>query len=74
MVVVGNHSDCPPEERQVTKSEGKLFAEKSQCAFVEASSRYNENVQLAFQLMIAQIEESKDGWAEPNATRSCVSM
>ena len=74
MVVVGNNSEAQPDHRQVTYSEGKLFAEETQCAFVETSSRYNENVNLAFELMIAQIEKLNGGSREPEASSSCTTM
>jgi GTPase SAR1 family protein len=74
IIVVGNHSEARPEQRQVTYSEGKLLAEKFQCAFVETSSKYNENVSLAFELMIAQIEKLNVGSSEPVASSSCTTM
>jgi Ras family protein len=74
-VVVGNNSETPPELRQVTHREGKQLAEEFQCAFVEASSRYNKNVGHAFELMIAQIEKLNEGSeSEPVASSSCTIM
>ncbi|KAI1398129.1 rheb small monomeric GTPase [Hypoxylon fuscum] len=67
IVIVGNKSDLRPEQRQVSQEDGKKLAEKFNCAWTEASARYNENVGKAFELLIAQVEkgqnphESSDG-------------
>lgn len=58
--IVGNKSDLRPEQRQVSAEDGKKLAEKYQCAWTEASARYNENVGRAFELLIAQIEKSQN--------------
>lgn len=42
--------------RQVTKAQGKALAEELDCGWIEADSRYNENVSAAFEGMIDQIE------------------
>ena len=66
-MMVGNKSDLRPEARQVTLADGKKLAEELGCGFVESSARYNENVDKAFEGMIAEIEkgqaagQSKDG-------------
>lgn len=60
IVIVGNKSDLRPEQRQVSQEDGKKLAEKFNCAWTEASARYNENVSKAFELLIAQIEKSQN--------------
>jgi GTPase SAR1 family protein len=60
MVIVGNKSDLRPEQRQVTAENGKKQAEEFNCAWTEASARYNENVTKAFELMVGQIEKSQN--------------
>ncbi|KAH8683096.1 hypothetical protein BGZ60DRAFT_467454 [Tricladium varicosporioides] len=60
IVIVGNKSDLRPEQRQVTPEQGKELAEKLNCAWTEASARFNENVSKAFELMIGQVENMLD--------------
>ncbi len=60
LVIVGNKSDLRPEQRQVSAEDGKKLAEKFNCAWTEASARYDENVAKAFELLIAQIEKSQN--------------
>ncbi|KAJ8130434.1 hypothetical protein O1611_g3195 [Lasiodiplodia mahajangana] len=60
IVIVGNKSDLRPEQRQVSQEDGRKLAEKFNCAWTEASARYNENVAKAFELLIAQIEKSQN--------------
>lgn len=70
VVIVGNKSDLRPEQRQVTAEDGKALAEKYQCAWTEASARYNENVTKAFELMIGQIEKAQNP-NEPTGGNKC---
>ncbi|GAP87656.1 putative GTP-binding protein rhb1 [Rosellinia necatrix] len=60
IVIVGNKSDLRPEQRQVSQEDGRKLSEKFNCAWTEASARYNENVAKAFELLIAQIEKSQN--------------
>ena len=60
IVIIGNKSDLRPEQRQVSQEDGKKLAEKFNCAWTEASARYDENVHKAFELLIAQIEKSQN--------------
>ena len=60
IVIIGNKSDLRPEQRQVSQEDGKKLAEKFNCAWTEASARYDENVSKAFELLIAQIEKSQN--------------
>jgi Ras family protein len=67
---VGNKSDLRPEQRQVSVEEGKALAEQFKCAWTEASARYNENVDKAFELMIAEVEKAQNP-GEPAAGGKC---
>ena len=62
-----------PDQRQVSVEEGKTLAEKFNCAYTEASARYNENVTKAFELMIGQIEKSQNP-NEPTGGNKCQVM
>lgn len=73
MVIIGNKSDLRPEQRQVTVEDGKKLSERYNCAWTEASARYNENVAKAFELMIAQIEKAQNP-NEPTADGKCMMM
>ena len=70
---MGNKSDLRPDQRQVTAEQGKALAEKFNCAYTEASARYNENVTKAFELMIGQIEKSQNP-NEPTGGNKCQVM
>jgi len=59
---VGNKSDLRPEQRAISREEGKALADEFGCGFVEASARFDENVGKAFEMMIAEIEKQ----ANPN--------
>lgn len=74
IVVVGNKSDLRPEQRQVTAEEGKKLADNFQCAFTEASARYDENVVKAFELMIGQIEKATNPNEPTGDGKSCEIM
>jgi GTPase SAR1 family protein len=71
--VVGNKSDLRPEQRQVTKEEGKALSEEFKCAWTETSARYNENVSKVFELMISEIESGQNP-GEPAGGNKCVVM
>jgi Ras family protein len=73
IVIVGNKSDLRPEQRQVTPEDGRALATEFKCAWTEASARYNENVQKAFELMIAEVERSQNP-GEPAAGGKCTVM
>ena len=73
LVIIGNKSDLRPEQRQVTPEEGKALAEEFKCGWTECSARYNENVQKAFEHMIAEIEKSQNP-GEPTGGNKCVVM
>ncbi|CAG8951489.1 hypothetical protein HYFRA_00007405 [Hymenoscyphus fraxineus] len=73
MVIVGNKSDLRPEQRQVTAEDGKELAECFNCAWTEASARYDENVTKAFELMVGQVEKSQNP-NEPTGGNKCLLM
>ncbi|KAK7708488.1 GTP-binding protein [Diaporthe eres] len=73
IVIVGNKSDLRPEQRQVSTDDGKKLSEKYNCAWTEASARYNENVGRGFDLLIAQIEKAQNP-NEPPAGGKCLVM
>ncbi|KAJ6271924.1 hypothetical protein PSV08DRAFT_370020 [Bipolaris maydis] len=70
LVIVGNKSDLRPEQRQVTPEDGRALAAEFKCAWTEASARYNENVQKAFELMVAEVERSQNP-GEPAGGSKC---
>jgi Ras family protein len=57
VVIVGNKSDLRPEQRQVRLEDGLEIQGKLRCAWTEASARYDENVNRAFELLIGEIEK-----------------
>ncbi|TRX95331.1 hypothetical protein FHL15_003662 [Xylaria flabelliformis] len=71
IVIVGNKSDLRPEQRQVSQEDGRKLSEKFNCAWTEASARYNENVGKAFELLIAQIEDKSQNPNESPAGGKC---
>lgn len=73
IVIVGNKSDLRPEQRQVTPEQGKELAESFNCAWTEASARYDENVTKAFELMVGQVEKSQNP-NEPTGGNKCFIM
>lgn len=73
IVIVGNKTDLRPEQRQVSKDEGKALSEEFNCAWTEASARYNENVSKVFELMIGEIETSQNP-NEPAGGSKCLVM
>ena len=73
IIVVGNKADLRPEQRQVSKDDGRALGDAFKCAWTEASARYNENVTKAFELMIGEIEKSQNP-AEPAGGSKCAVM
>ncbi|KAF2742234.1 rheb small monomeric GTPase RhbA [Sporormia fimetaria CBS 119925] len=74
IVIVGNKSDLNPAQRQVTKEDGQALARDFNCAWTEASARYNENVQKAFDLMIGEVEKSQNPAEPAGGGKNCVVM
>jgi Ras family protein len=73
-VIVGNKCDLRPEQRQVTAEDGKALAAEFKCAWTEASARYNENVQKAFELMIGEVEKGQNPGEPAGNGKSCLVM
>lgn len=73
MIVVGNKADLRPEQRQVKAEDGRKLAEELQCGWTEASARFNENVNTAFEGMIEQIEKGQEA-GQPKEGKNCVVM
>jgi len=59
-ILVGNKSDAPFAKRQVTYEQGKLFADSLGLTFIETSARKDNNVDLAFVTMTAQIKQKNE--------------
>lgn len=74
LVIVGNKSDLRPEQRQVTADDGRALAAEFKCAWTEASARYDENVQKAFELMIGEVEKSQNPGEPAGDGKSCAVM
>ena len=72
IVIVGNKRDIRKDMRKVSQQEGEALAKELKCGFTEASARDDENVTLAFESMIAQIEQSQNP-SEPNE-KGCAVM
>lgn len=70
---MGNKSDLRPEQRQVTREDGKALADEFGCGFTESTARFNENVSKAFETMISEIEKSQNP-GEPPGGSKCVVM
>lgn len=73
LVIVGNKSDLRPEQRQVSLEDGRRLAEKFDCAWTEASARFDTNVARAFELLIGQVEKSQNP-NEPQDGGKCTVM
>lgn len=73
IAIIGNKSDLRPEQRQVSVEDGKKLSEKLQCGWTEASARYNENVERAFEIVIEQIEKSQNPGEAPEKS-NCMLM
>lgn len=72
VVIVGNKSDLRPEQRQVKFEDVQKLTEKLPCAWTEASARYNENVENAFELLIAEIEKVQNPDIAPSKSNCLV--
>ncbi|KAF3015298.1 GTP-binding protein [Neopestalotiopsis sp. 37M] len=72
MVVVGNESESQSELRQVSTEDGRRLCEKWNCAWTEASARYDENVTKAFEMLISEVEKSHN--PGESASNRCITM
>ena len=55
LLLIGNKSDTPDEQRQVSKDEGRAFAREKGMLFIEASAKTAEGVGQAFDELIQKI-------------------
>ncbi|KAI9722089.1 MAG: Cytosolic seryl-tRNA synthetase [Chrysothrix sp. TS-e1954] len=73
LMLVGNKSDLRPEQRVVSTEMGKALAEEFKCGWCETSAKYSENVNKAFELMVAEIEKTQNP-SEPTGGSKCSIM
>lgn len=73
-MIVANKSDLRPEQRVVRAEDGRKLAEELGCAHVEASARYNENVNKAFEGMLAEIEKGQEAGQPKEGNPKCAVM
>ena len=73
-MLVGNKSDLRPEQRQVPLGEGKKLADELGCGWVEVSAKFNENVNKAFEGMIAEIEKGQEAGQPKEGNSKCSIM
>lgn len=73
MMVVGNKSDLRPEQRQVKPEDGRRLADELKCGWTEASAKFKENINKAFEGVIAEIEKGVET-GEVKEQKPCVVM
>ncbi|WOO77124.1 GTP-binding protein rhb1 [Vanrija pseudolonga] len=66
-VIVGQKSDLA-NERRVTKAEGEALAKKLGAAFVESSARDNQNIDVAFDALLGEMQREYN--PEPEKKKS----
>jgi small GTP-binding protein len=64
-ILIGTKSDNDIDtslcDRQVSTKEGKEFADKIHCPFIETSSQDNKNIEEAFRLLLIEINKTESG-------------
>eukprot|EP00727_Mastigamoeba_balamuthi_P014075 m51a1_g9290 putative ras gtpase (211) ;mRNA; r:21506-22223 len=65
IVLVGNKSDLPASEREVTEAEGSRLAHEFRCAFVETSAKTRHNVEEAFNEAVREIDRVAPSSSSP---------
>jgi Ras-related protein Ral-A len=58
-LLIGNKSDRPAEEREVSYEEARAQADAWECAYVETSAKTSENVAVIFEQMMRLVRERK---------------
>ncbi|KAI8056228.1 ras-related protein Ral-a-like protein [Syncephalis plumigaleata] len=58
-LLIGNKSDRPAEERQVSYEEARAQADAWECAYVETSAKTSENVAVVYEQMMRLVREKK---------------
>ena len=71
--MVGNKSDLV-DERQVTAEQAKALTTEWNCAWTETSARLNENVVMAFELMISEVEKVQNPQIPTGGGKACQIM
>lgn len=59
-MIVGNKCDKQGPDRRISEEQGKQLAQSLKGGFVETSAKGNINVAKAFEMMIAEIEQSSE--------------
>lgn len=57
-IIVGNKSDVPESQRQVSKAEGQALAKKYNVQFLESSAKDNFNISEIFNILGQQIKNN----------------
>ncbi|KAF4547998.1 putative GTP-binding protein rhb1 [Elsinoe fawcettii] len=73
LMIVGNKSDLRPEQRQVQTADAKKVAQELGCGFIETSAKFKENIEKAFEGMIAEIEKGQEN-GDPKEGQKCSMM
>ncbi|KAF2218268.1 small GTPase superfamily [Elsinoe ampelina] len=73
LMVVGNKSDLRAEQRQVSVEEAKKLTQELGCGFIETSAKFKENIEKAFEGMIAEIEKGQEN-GDPKEGSKCAVM
>ena len=61
LVVVGNKSDVPDEERQISDANREDLEQKLNTKIIEASAKNNENIEKSFLMLVDKMYELKFG-------------
>merc|ERR1712154_753885 len=77
VVLVGNHSECPASEHQVSHEMGQNLANSWDIPFIEVSAKTGEGVFEAFEILVREMRKVKDPYRNnPNhnqqSTCNCV--
>jgi Ras homolog enriched in brain len=70
-MIVGNKSDVAGK-RKVSTEEGQKLSQDLKCGWVETSARENQNVNKAFEMMIAEIERGSEPDKPAGGGKCCV--
>ena len=61
LVLVGNKSDLPENQHEISYKMGKQLADNLGCPFVETSAKTGVNVNEAFELIVKEMKKDKAG-------------
>ena len=65
IVLVGNKTDLPDNQHEVSYAMGKQLADNWECPFIETSAKTALNVQEAFELIVKEMKKEKGIEMEP---------